>query len=143
MRVIVLFFCMLFLNANMAVLSAPQIAVENYFELFNQKNREALNQISGNPFVFNIGGVTSKYDKYGDAVDFDGLQENGWAYSRIHKSELIYEDDLTAMVSINFSRYSSSNHPISTSDVIYVLVKRDEAWKVKAGFVDGDLSMGR
>ena len=40
MRVIVLFFCMLFLNANMGVLSAPQIAVENYFELFNQKNRK-------------------------------------------------------------------------------------------------------
>ena len=32
---------------------------------------------------------------------------------------------------------------ISTTDVVYFLVMRDGMWKVKGGFVDGNLTLGR
>ena len=122
---------------------SPQQAVANYFEFFNNEDRASLNASSGNPFVFVIGGKPTAYPKYGDAVDFDGMKASGWSYSRIHKNELIYQDDISAMVDINFSRYDDSDVAISTTDVVYLLVIRDGSWKVKGGFVDGNLSLGR
>jgi hypothetical protein len=71
------------------------------------------------------------------------MKASGWSYSRIHKNELIYQDDISAMVDINFSRYDDSDVAISTTDVVYLLVIRDGSWKVKGGFVDGNLTLGR
>ena len=98
--------------------------VEKYFEYFNNKDREALNSASDHPFIFSIGGTITKWDQYGDAVDFAGLERSGWSYSRIHKNHLIYEDDMTAMVDVNFSRYNATDESISTTDVVYMLVKQ-------------------
>ena len=122
---------------------SPQQAVENYFEFFNNEDRASLNASSGNPFVFVIGGKPTAYPKYGDAVDFDGMKASGWSYSRIHKNELIYQDDLSAMVLINLSRYNKDDVPISTADVVYLLIMRGGSWKLKGGFVDGNLTTGR
>ncbi|MDG2272216.1 MAG: hypothetical protein P8L39_07930 [Halioglobus sp.] len=122
---------------------SPQQAVANYFEFFNNEDRASLNASSGNPFVFIIGGKPTAYSKYGDAVDFDGMKASGWSYSRVHKNELIYQDDISAMVDINFSRYDDADMPISTTDVVYLLVMRNGSWKVKGGFVNGNLTLGR
>ena len=131
------------LSANSSDLSAPQVAIQKYFEYFNEKDIDSLNNASGQPFTLINGGKISKWNKYGDAVDFGGLESSGWAYSRIRQNELVYEDDMTAMVNINFSRYDSADAVISTSDVIYLLVYRDGAWKLKSGFVNGNLTLGK
>lgn len=122
---------------------SPQTVVENYFESFNNMDRAALNALSGEPFIFVRAGKASVYSKYGDAVDFDGIKASGWSYSRIHKSDLIYQDDISAMVSINFSRYSEGGLPISTADVVYLLIKVDGSWLLKGGFIDGNLTLGK
>ena len=122
---------------------SPQQVVENYFEFFNNEDRASLNSSSGEPFVFIIGGKPTAYPKYGDAVDFDGMKASGWSYSRIHKNELIYPDDISAMVDINFSRYNDDDEVISTTEVVYLLVMRDGRWRVKGGFVNGNLTLGK
>lgn len=76
-------------------------------------------------------------------VDFDGLQKSDWSYSRIHNNELVYADDISAMVDINFSRYNTSDEPVSTTNVVYILVKRDGVWKLKSGFANGSLTLGK
>jgi len=98
---------------------------------------------SDSPFIFSAGNKTTAHEKYGDSVDFDGLKAIGWAYSSINSVDLIYKDDLSAMVGINFSRYNTNNEAISTTDVTYMLVFKDDMWKLKAGFVQGDLSLGK
>ena len=102
-----------------------------------------MNNASGQPFTLINGGKICKWNKYADAVDFGGLESSGWAYSRIHRNELVYEDDITAMVNINFSRYDSTDAVINTSDVIYLLVNRNGAWKLKSGFINGNLTLGK
>ena len=121
----------------------PVEAVANYFEYFNNANKEALNENSDSPFIFIIGNEKNAYDKYGDSVDFEGLEKIGWSYSSILSSELIYKDRSSAMVHINFSRFNNKDEPISTSDVTYLLVYKDAQWKMKAGFVQGNLTMGK
>lgn len=130
-------------TASSSDLSAPQAAAEKFFQYFNAKDIESLNDASGRPFIFAAGGEVIKWQSYGEALDFEALEESGWAYSRIHQNQLVYEDDLTAMVDINFSRYDSTDAVITTSDVIYLLVSRDGAWKIKSAFVKGNLNLGK
>ena len=143
MKTLSLILLLVSLSANSSDLSEPQVAIQQYFEYFNAKDIDSLNNASGQPFTLVNGGKISKWNKYGDAVDFGGLESSGWAYSRINQNKLVYEDDMTAMVNINFSRYDSADAVISTSDVIYLLVYRDGAWKLKSGFVNGNLTLGK
>ena len=131
------------LSEHYAQQKGPIKAVENYFDDFNDADKQALNDNSDSPFIFSAGNKTTAHDKYGDSVDFDGLKDIGWAYSSINSAELVYKDDASAMVAINFSRYNTNNEAISTTDVTYMLVFKDDMWKLKAGFVQGDLSLGK
>ena len=131
------------LSEHYAQQKGPIKAVENYFDYFNDADKQALNDNSDSPFIFSAGNKTTAHDKYGDSVDFDGLKDIGWAYSSINSAELVYKDDASAMVAINFSRYNTNNEAISTTDVTYMLVFKDDMWKLKAGFVQGDLSLGK
>ena len=102
MKALGLILLLVSLSANSSDLSAPQVAIQKYFKYFNAKDIDSLNNASGQPFTLINGGKISKWNKYGDAIDFSGLESSGWAYSRIHQNELVYEDDMTAMVNINF-----------------------------------------
>ncbi len=121
----------------------PVVAIENYFSSFNKEDRDGLNEAADSPFIFVIGGEPRSYDRYGDAVDFEGLKASGWSYSLINSKELIYSDDLTAAVRMNFSRFNESDEVISTTDSVYLLVRRDGEWKVKGGFLNGTLTLGK
>lgn len=143
MRMLLAVLCLWSALATASEGTSPVQVIENYFASFNSMDRSALNAASGHPFVFILGGEPTAYPRYGDAVDFDGLQSSGWSYSRLHKSELVYEDDLTAMVKVNFSRYDTTDRVISTADVVYLLVLREGVWKVKAGVVNGNLTLGK
>ena len=65
------------------------------------------------------------------------------AYSSINSADLAYKDYSSAMVNINFSRYNSSDESLSKTDVTYMLVFKDNMWKLKGSFVPGNLSLGK
>jgi hypothetical protein len=131
------------LSEHSAQQKSPVKAIESYFDYFNKADKQALNDNSDSPFIFSIGNETNTHEKYGDSVDFDGLRAIGWAYSSINSADLVYKDDSFAMVDINFSRYNSSDEPLSKTDVTYMLVFKDNMWKLKGGFVHGNLSLGK
>ena len=85
----------------------PEQAVNEYFDFFNNSDKDTLNNASDSPFVFLIGNNKTVSEKYGDSVNFEGLRKEGWAYSKINDSELIYSDEVSAMVEINFSRFNA------------------------------------
>ena len=122
---------------------SPEEALYKYFELFNRADKEAINKASDSPFVFLIGNSKTVSEYYGDSVDFEGLRKQGWAYSKINESELIYADELSAMVDINFSRLSDDDEVLSTTDALYLLVNKDGNWLLKAGFINSNLSLGK
>jgi hypothetical protein len=143
MRLLAILLLMVNLWASAEELNTPQAAIEKYFDNFNDKNKQALIDAADSPFVFVIGGQVKTFDSYGDAVDFSGMEASGWAYSELHSNKLIYADESTAMVAVNFSRYNKSNEPIATSNVVYLLVQDSGRWKLKAGFVNDNLTLGK
>jgi len=143
MRSLAILLLMVSLCASAQEPNAPQAAIEQYFDHFNKKNRRALVEVTDSPFVFVIGGQVNTFSSYGDAVNFRGMEASGWAYSELHSNKLIYADESTAMVAVNFSRYNESNEPIATSSVVYLLVHDSGRWKLKAGFVNDNLTLGK
>ena len=122
---------------------SPEEALYKYFELFNRADKEAINKASDSPFVFFIGNNKNVSEYYGDSVDFEGLRKQGWAYSKINESKVLYSDELSAMVDINFSRLSENEEVLSTTDAVYLLVNKEGKWLLKAGFVNSNLSLGK
>jgi hypothetical protein len=131
------------LREHYAQQKSPTEAVEKWFDYFNKANKQVLNDNSDSPFIFSIGNETNVHEQYSDSVDFDGLKAIGWAYSSINSTDLVYKDDSSAMVDINFSRYNTNDEAISTTDATFMLVFKDDMWKLKAGFVQGNLSLGK
>ena len=121
----------------------PEEALYKYFELFNSADKEAINEASDSPFVFLIGNNKTVSEYYGDSVDFEGLRKQGWAYSKINESELIYSDEFSAMVDINFSRLNKDEEILSTTNVTYLLINKEGKWLLKSGFINSNLSLGK
>lgn len=142
MRNLILPLIILFVSGGIWAQNAEQ-AVYEYFEYFNNSDKDALNNASDSPFIFLIGNNKTVSEKYGDSVNFKGLRKEGWAYSRINDSELIYSDAVSAMVEINFSRFNVKDEALSTTDAIYLLVYKNDKWLLKAGFIGSSLSLGQ
>ena len=142
MRNLILPLIILFVSGGIWAQNAEQ-AVYEYFEYFNNSDKDALNNASDSPFIFLIGNNKTVSEKYGDSVNFEGLRQEGWAYSRINDSELIYSDEVSAMVEINFSRFNVKDEALSTTDAIYLLVYKNDKWLLKAGFIGSSLSLGQ
>ena len=121
--------------------TSPSQTVTNFFEHFNNADEDALNCIFDSPCVFIIDNKTNVFDKYSDAVDFDNLRKNGWSYSKINTLEPVYEDNETAMVQFNFSRFDDRDHEISVIDAAHLMVRRGETWRIKVVFVFGELAL--
>jgi len=121
----------------------PIQTVTQYVEDFNNADLDALNESSGSPFFWLMADEKNVYDKYGDSVDFVRLRSKGWSYSKINSLELIYEDDKTAMVYMNFSRYNANDEVILTSEVNYLLVNNAYEWKIKGGFAPNKVTVGK
>ena len=122
--------------------AGPKEAVKEFFEDFNNEDILAINTNSDSPFIYIMGKNTVLEENYSDAINFDGLKKEGWAYSEINKSNLLYDDNDTAMVQVNFSRLNSNDEIILTSDVTYLLVNKDGSWKLKGGFSSNLPSLG-
>tara|TARA_B100000212_G_scaffold88587_1_gene64893 strand:+ start:617 stop:1045 length:429 start_codon:yes stop_codon:yes gene_type:complete len=142
MKNLILPLIILFVSGGIWAQNAEQ-AVYEYFEYFNNSDKDALNNASDSPFIFLIGNNKTVSEKYGDSVNFEGLRQEGWAYSRINDSELIYSDEVSAMVEINFSRFNAKDEALSTTDAIYLLVYKNKKWLLKAGFIGSSLSLGQ
>tara|TARA_B100000787_G_scaffold37706_1_gene26602 strand:+ start:726 stop:1238 length:513 start_codon:yes stop_codon:yes gene_type:complete len=121
----------------------PTETISLYVDSFNSADVTALNEITASPFFWLKGEDRYVYDKFGDSVDFQVLQHNGWSYSKINSLELIYEDSETSMVHMNFSRYGADDQVILTASANYLLMNYDNNWKIKGGFSPTKLSSGK
>ena len=122
--------------------AGPEETVKEFFQNFNNEDIVAINTNSDSPFIYIMGKNTVLEEKYSNAINFDGLKKEGWAYSEINKSNLLYDDNDTAMVQVNFSRLNNKDEIILTSDVTYLLVNKDGSWKLKGGFSANLSSLG-
>lgn len=123
--------------------TTPIQTITQYVEDFNNMDLNSLNDSSGSPFFWLMGDDRDIYEQYEDSVDFERLKSKGWSYSKINSLELVYEDNKTAIVYMNFSRYNASDEIILTADANYLLVNNSNEWKIKGGFAPNKVTTGK
>ena len=69
----------------------PTETMSVYMDHFNNEDMKAINEMIEPPFFFLRGTDKGVYDKYEDFVDFQGLRNSGWSYSKVNSFEMIYE----------------------------------------------------
>ena len=114
-----------------------------YMDHFNNEDMEALNEMLEPPFFFLKGTDKGVYPTYEEFVDFQGLRNSGWSYSKIDSTEMIYEDPKTAMINWVFSRYDKDDNVTATQSVDYLLMNVNGVWKIKGAFTPTDFPMGQ
>ena len=114
-----------------------------YMDHFNNEDTQAINEMTDFPFFFIRGTDKGVYDKYEDFVDFQGLRNSGWNYSKIDSTEMIYEDPKTAMINWIFSRYDKDDNVTATQSVDYLLMNVNGVWKIKGAFTPTNFSTGQ
>ena len=114
-----------------------------YMDHFNNEDMEALNEMLEPPFFFVRGTDRGVYDEYEDFVDFQGLRNSGWSYSKVNSFEMIYEDPKTSMINWSFSRYNKDGNVTLTASANYLLMNVNGVWKIKGAFTPTNFSTGQ
>ena len=121
----------------------PTETMSVYMDHFNNEDIKAINEMIEPPFFFLRGTDKGVYDKYEDFVDFQGLRNSGWSYSKINSFEMIYEDPKTSMINWSFSRYDKDDNVTLTASANYLLMNVDGVWKIKGAFAPTNISTGQ
>ena len=120
----------------------PIQIIEQAFSFFNQESNQQLNDLSSSPFFITVGTDTRLFGGYGEAINFDEIKKDGWVSTQINKVEVVYEENESALVSVNFSRMNASEIAYSTTLGHYLLIRHDSLWKLKGAFFLSGLSFG-
>ena len=68
-----------------------------------------------------------------DAISgFDRLAATGWSRTEVDWAEVVQGDEDKAHVALQYSRYDAEGRRIVTFESFYVLVRRDDGWKIQA-----------
>ena len=121
----------------------PTETMSIYIDHFNNADIKLLNETTASPYFWLSGSEKFVQDRHSDLVDFEGLRNEGWSYSKINSLEVIYEDPETSMVNMSFSRYDKDDNVILTASADFFLMNYDGIWKIKGGFAPTNVSTGK
>ena len=124
---------------------SPEGAIDSFITLFNKQQVASLDDAANSPWFTIVDGTTSVFQSYSEMINFEGLKATGWSYSRTKDVDVISNDGNTAFVSAFLERLDRSDKVIFDGQIIFVLVRKKEDWKL-AGWVssgNSDIPLGK
>ena len=109
----------------------PVEFMQYYVQIFNEENLAAYK----NCFHFPNALIADGQVKYNaedkiPASFFENMKKAGWAYSKINKLQLIFEDQTTAVVLMDYSRFDKNGKRFFTTQGIYTLSNEKGNWQI-------------
>lgn len=109
----------------------PATFMQHYIKVFNEENLTELQALFDFPHVKTRNGRLAQFeDDRIPAIDFAPLKRIGWKYSRINFVKVHAETPQTAVVEMNFSRYTAEDREIARQSSFYNLTKRNGFWQI-------------
>lgn len=124
---------------------SPKAVIDSFISLFNDQEVASLDNAANAPWFTIVDGTTSVFQSYSEMIDFEGLQATGWSYSRTRDVDVIFNNGSTAFVNTLLERLDESDKVIFDGQIIFVLVRKEEDWKL-AGWVssgNSDIPLGK
>ena len=124
---------------------SPEGAIDSFITLFNKQQVASLDDSANSPWFTIVDGTTSVFQSYSEMIDFEGLKSTGWSYSRTRDVDVIFNDGNTVFVNTFLERLDKSDKVIFDGQIIFVLVRKKEDWKL-AGWIssgNSDIPLGK
>ena len=119
-------------NEHVKIEKSPQEFVQYFFDGFNAQNEKVLDKVFNKPFMRVSDGKTTYYSSWREYVDFKRIKATGWKKSVINNSSVHHQDKSSAILKMNFSRLDQKDEIVIQSDLIYLLTKGGNSWKIAA-----------
>lgn len=91
------------------------------------------------PVTILRNGEQNIYYDIADLINYEGLKETGWKYSRIDSFDTLLELDNTAIIKLKFSRFNKSNEKYRSGNSFYTVTKQDKEWRISSIIFDPDI----
>ena len=124
---------------------SPEGAIDSFISLFNKQQVASLDDAANSPWFTIVDGTTSVFQSYSEMIDFEGLKATGWSYSRTRDVDVIFNDGNSAFINTFLERLDKSDKVIFNGQIIFVLVRKKEDWKL-AGWIssgNSDIPLGK
>ena len=120
----------------MADESSPRLVLEDFLTLFNDRKITTLDQATSAPWLTIVDGKTNIFDAFSDMIDFDGLADTGWSYTRIGSTEVLHSDASTVFLKTIVERFDADDQLIFSGEFVVLLARKNDNWGV-AGWISG------
>ena len=108
----------------------PEKFLQYYFDAFNAQDAKKLDTVFATPFQRIRNGETVSYTSWREYINFEVVKKTGWKRSVINETEIVYDSDKTAVVSILFSRLDASDNIVAKAEAAMIIVKPGNQWKL-------------
>ena len=119
-------------KADDAQSQTPVQAIEIYLDAFNNRSaNDKKEAIFHFPQIWIIGGEMKIYDTPPTTlISYDSIEKSGWAYSKAHSIKTLSEGKNTAVVSLDFSRFTEEHKEMLRTVAFYSMIKKGDKWKI-------------
>ena len=102
-----------------------------YVKVFNEENLiEYIKCLHLPRSIISNGKIIYKTEESTFEMIFGNVKKAGWAYSKINKLTVIFEDKNTAVVVCDYSRFDKNDKQYFRTEGVYSLSKENGYWKI-------------
>ena len=131
-------------NAHSAAgAGTPEGFIQHYFDVFNAQDKKGLDTIFTKPFLRITDGKTTAYSDWRDYRNYKAILATGWDRSIIDHIEVGYDAQDTAALKTLFSRLNAEGKVVATAEILFIVAKKNRAWKLAAMAVPPSLPVSK
>ncbi len=102
-----------------------------YVKVFNEENVVEYKKCTHLPIsIISDGKIIYKTEDSTPEMIFENVKKTGWAYSKINKLTVIFEDKNTAVVVSDYSRFDKNDKQYFRTEGVYSLSKENGYWQI-------------
>ena len=102
-----------------------------YVKVFNEENVVEYKKCIHLPrSIISDGKIIYKIEDSTAEMIFENVKKAGWAYSKINKLTVIFEDKNTAVVVSDYSRFDKNDKQYFRTEGVYSLSKENGYWQI-------------
>lgn len=109
----------------------PKEFMRHFVKIFNEENLTAYKNSFHFPnSIIANGQITYNHEDKIPTTFFENFKKAGWAYTKINRLKVLFEDKNTAVIVMDYSRYTKNDIVYLKAKGVYTLSKEKGYWQV-------------
>jgi hypothetical protein len=118
---------------------SPEEFIQFYFDAFNDEDEKRLEMVFLKPFYGFSGDKVTVYKSWREYINYEVVKKTGWSYSSLDNSKVVFRNETTAAVSVDFARWRDDQSKILSTRVLFVVTKQNGDWRMASVVIPSDV----